>query len=366
MLKGDVVKFNVMRGFVGIGTIFVSALIVVVLAISGVVLLPSGQVGTSEMVPQGINPAMPEPPWQGFEFQEMTIPYLRDREYASELSELRQINSNSSYTTYLTSYDSDGLQVNGLLTIPNGSPSTGSGSTSWPAVVFVHGYIPPTLYKTTVNYQSYVDYLARRGLVVFKIDLRGHDQSKGEASGAYYSGDYIVDVLNARSALGNHPDVDARRVGLWGHSMAGNVVFRSMVVDQSIDRGVIWAGAVYTYEDLAEYGIDDNSYRPPGEGSERRRKRDELFAKYGPFDPTSWFWKQVPGTNYIDGVSGNLQIHHAADDNVVGIGYSRNLVNILQGSGINAQLFEYATGGHNLTGNSFTEAMGRSAEFLSN
>jgi dipeptidyl aminopeptidase/acylaminoacyl peptidase len=230
--------------------------------------------------------------------------------------------------------------------------------------VFVHGYIPPTLYKTTVNYQSYIDFLARRGLVVFKIDLRGHDQSEGEAGGAYYSPDYVVDVLNARAALANLPSVNPEKIGLWGHSMAGNVVFRSMAVGRNIDRAVIWAGAVYTYEDLAQFRINDNSYRPPGEGSERRRKRDELFAMYGPFDPTSWFWKQVPGTNYLDGVRGNLQIHHAVDDGVVDIGYSRNLMNVLEGTGINAELFEYQNGGHNLTGASFTTAMGRSAEFL--
>ncbi len=64
----------------------------------------------------------------------------------------------------------------------------------FPAVVFVHGYIPPGEYKTTENYQRYVNYLASRGLEVLKVDLRRHGNSEGEAGDAYYSGDYNVDT----------------------------------------------------------------------------------------------------------------------------------------------------------------------------
>src|SRR5688500_11513087 len=53
-------------------------------------------------------------------FAEMTIPYLREREYKSSLSELSQVTETSNYIGYLTNYDSDGLRVNGYLTIPKG------------------------------------------------------------------------------------------------------------------------------------------------------------------------------------------------------------------------------------------------------
>src|SRR3990172_9544015 len=101
-----------------------------------------------------------------FEFQEVTIPDLRARTYQSKLGGLEIFSEGPNYTSYLTSYDSDGYRINGFLTIPKG----GSAGEKFPAIVFVHGYIPPTLYKTTVNYISYVDYLAKNGFVVFKID----------------------------------------------------------------------------------------------------------------------------------------------------------------------------------------------------
>lgn len=294
-----------------------------------------------------------------FEFQEMTIPHLRSRVYQSKLGKLEEISSNSKYASYLTSYDSDGLKVNGLLTIPKGDELE-----KFPAVVFVHGYIPPEEYKTLVNYASYVDYLAKSDLVVFKIDLRGHGSSEGEAGGAYYSEDYVVDTLNAVETLRSADFVDPAKVGLWGHSMAGNVTFRSFVVSQNIPAIVIWAGAGYTYEDLQEYSIQDTSYRPPAQDSQRTKDRQRLRDLYGSYTPGHWFWEQVVPTNYLEGVSGALQINHAVNDNVVSIEYSRNLMKVLDGSNIEHELHEYPTGGHNLTGNTFTQAMQETVNFF--
>lgn len=305
--------------------------------------------------PQKSIPSSPPVP-----FAELTVPYLRSRSYTSQLGELQKVSENARYTNYLTSYTSDGLRINGQLTQPKGEmPSNG-----WPAIVFIHGYIEPTRYQTLQNYASYVDYFARNGFVVLKIDLRGHADSEGEAGGGYYSGDYVIDTLNAYAALQASDFVDPQAVGVWGHSMAGNVVLRSVVAKQNIPAVVIWAGAVYTYEDMQKLGIDDNSYRAPATSTERARKRKELFDTHGQFSPTSPFWQQVVPTNYLEGVTTALQIHHAVNDSVVSIEYSRGLMNVLNNTNIEHQLYEYPTGGHNLTGVSYTQAMQRSVEFF--
>jgi dipeptidyl aminopeptidase/acylaminoacyl peptidase len=295
-------------------------------------------------------------------FEEITIPYLRNRGYVSELKDLNLLNEYSGYTSYLTGYDSDGLNINGLLTVPKGDkPEAG-----WPAIVFVHCYIPPDQYKTTENYSAYVDYLAKNGFVVFKIDLRGHGDSEGEPGGAYYSGDYIIDTLNAYSALQASDFVDEDNVGLWGHSMGGNVVFRSFVAKRDIKAVSIWAGAVYTYVDFSEYGISDNSYRPPSQESETRRKRNELFETHGSFDPQDEFWMKVVPTNYLAGVRGTLQLNHSIDDNVVSVEYTRNLSSILMETNIEYEVNEYPTGGHNISGAAFNNAMQNTVEFFKN
>lgn len=295
-----------------------------------------------------------------FPFQEMTIPSLRARSYVSSFGEREVISQNASYTSYLTSYETDGLSVNAQLAIPAGQEPQGG----WPAIVFIHGYIPPATYQTLVNYASYVDSLARNGFVVLKIDLRGHGTSEGEPSGAYYSGDYIVDTRNAVSALESSGFVNPARIGLWGHSMAGNVVMRTVASKPDIPAAVIWAGAVYSYEDWQKYGIEDNSYRPPGTSSERQRRRQTLFDTHGQFDPESPFWRQVAPTNYLQDVKTAIQLNHAVDDEVVNIGYSRDLAGALEAAGIEFDLREYSSGGHNLSGGTFTQAMQNTADFF--
>lgn len=230
-------------------------------------------------------------------------------------------------------------------------------------IVFVHGYIPPESYRTIEKYVAYVDTLAKSGFVVFKIDLRGHGESEGEAGGAYYSSDYVIDTLNAYSALQNFEKVNKNKIGLWGHSMAGNVTFRSMVVKKDIPAVVIWGGAGFTYSDILENGIGDNSYRPPSNNTERARKRKQLMDDYGTFNGDSWFWKQVVPTNYLDGVTTNLELHHAINDDVVSIEYSRNLNEKLDETSIPHELYEYPSGGHNISGNAFSRAMQRTIEF---
>lgn len=318
----------------------------------------NGKAGTNSpsLVSKNKTQASPTP----FLFAEITIPYLRARSYESSLGSLEQVSSNSQYSSYLTSYDSEGFKVNGLLTKPMGDEPT----EGWPAIVFVHGYIPPRNYQTLVNYASYVDYLASNGFVVFKIDLRGHGDSEGEPGGGYYSSDYIIDVLNARAALQTSDFVNKDAVGLWGHSMAGNVVARALAASPEIPAIVIWAGAVYTYSDFSEFSIEDNSYQPPPSDSPSRKKRAEMFEKYGQFDPNSSFWKQVPMTNYLDGIKGAISLNHAVDDNVVDINYSRNFNSLLNQTSIEHELNEYPSGGHNFTGTTFNQAIQNTVEFF--
>jgi uncharacterized protein len=293
-------------------------------------------------------------------FSEMTIPSLRARSYTSSLGERQMVSENNSYTSYLTSYTSDGLKINGLLTIPKGEkPKNG-----FPAIVFIHGYIPPTQYATLERYTDYVDYLARNGFIVFKIDLRGHGNSQGEAGGGYYGSDYVVDALNAYAALQSSDFVNPKAIGLWGHSMAGNITLRSLAARPDIPAAVIWAGAVYSYTDQLKYGINDNSYRPTGTNARNMQRRRLLFEKYGSPSAQSVFWKQVAPTNYLNDLKGAIQLDHAVDDDVVNIGYSQDLNTLLDKTSVPHELYEYPSGGHNISGSSFTQAMEHTVAFF--
>ncbi len=308
-----------------------------------------------EAVREQVVPNSPTP----IPFRELTIPYLRSKTYESSLAELDVAYTGSNYTAYLTSYTSDGLRINGLLTRPNGAPPEGG----WPATVFVHGYIPPAQYATLERYTDYVDYLARNGFVVFKIDLRGHGNSEGEPGGAYYSADYAIDTLNAYSALESSGFVNPTKIGLWGHSMAGNVLSRALAARPDIPAVVIWGGAGYTYEDLADYMITDSSFQPNQISTTNMSRRQRIRNLYGQPDSSKEFWREMSIVSYLNDITGAIAIHHAVDDEVVSIEYARNLKKYLDSSTVDHEIYEYPTGGHNITGASFGTAMQRTVEF---
>ena len=59
-----------------------------------------------------------------------------------------------------------------------------------------------------------------------------------------------------------------------------------------------------------------------------------------------------------------IQLNHSIDDVVVGFEYSRNLNALLDESDIRHELYEYQSGGHNISGSSFGGAMRNTLRFL--
>lgn len=286
----------------------------------------------------------------------LTIQWLREKEFpGSEIVIEEQLVNGANYFRYIVSYQSDGLKIRALLTVPFGErPDTG-----WPVIVFNHGYIPPEIYRTTERYIAYVDGFATNGYIVLRSDYRGHDQSEGEARGTYGNPDYVVDVLNAVTAMKAYEDADPDRIGLWGHSMGGYITLRSMVVDADIKAGVIWAGVVGPYPNL--FNRPDFSFeeRPDGRG----RWRTELLAIFGDQVDNPEFWASISTNTYLDDLSGPIQLHHGTADTSVPYSVSEILYNQVVEIGGSVEFFGYPGDDHNIT-NGFSLAMQRSIQFF--
>ncbi|GIW57414.1 MAG: hypothetical protein KatS3mg083_359 [Candidatus Dojkabacteria bacterium] len=78
----------------------------------------------------------------------------------------------------------------------------------------------------------------------------------------------------------------------------------------------------------------------------------------------SIFWRQVAPTSFLSEIKGAIQLHHAVDDAVVNIGYSRDLLTLLEKTAVPHEFFEYESGGHNIEGESFQLAMQRTVDFF--
>ena len=265
----------------------------------------------------------------------------------------------SNYKRYIASYLSEGLKINGLLTIPNGEkPATG-----WPVIIFNHGYIPPQQYRTTERYVAYVDNLARSGYIVFRSDYRGHDKSEGTARGAYNSPDYVIDVLNAVVSLKRLPEADPQRMGMWGHSMGGYITLRVMVISKDIKAGVIWGGVVASYPDLlTKWRRGPNAEAIPTPVVKGPSWRS-LVETYGSPEQTPTFWASISANSFLADISGPLQLHHSIPDEEVPLAFSETLYFQMLDAGKYVELYKYDGDNHNIS-NHFTAAMQRSIEFF--
>jgi dienelactone hydrolase len=299
----------------------------------------------------------------------LMIEEMRRRSYpGSELTFEQVLSSGANYSRTIVSYQSDGNKIYALLTVPFGErPATG-----WPVIVFNHGYIPPNVYRTTERYVAYVDNLARSGYIVLRPDYRGHGSSEGMARGGYSNPDYTVDVLNAVASIKTYPDADPNRIGMWGHSMGGQITLRAMVVSPDIKVGVIWGGVVGSYPDLinvwwlpreAERGLTPTPDPDTPSTPTRGRWRSQLYETYGSPEENPAFWASISPNSYLSDLAGPIQLHHGMADHSVPPALSEILYAELQEAGIYSELYEYPGDDHDIT-NNFTLAMQRSIAFF--
>lgn len=288
----------------------------------------------------------------------LQISAMRARQYpGSDITIESTLDPGANYQRYYASYMSDGLKIYGLLTVPNG-PKPASG---WPVIIFNHGFIPPNVYKTTERYVAYVDAIARSGYIVFKSDYRGHDRSEGTPAGGYGSPAYTVDVLNALSSLKRYKDADPNRIGMWGHSMGGQITLRAAVVSKDIKAAVIWGGVVAPYADII------SSWRAtPGAPASSGRTggwRRDLTSEYGSPADNPEFWASISPNSYLAEGVPPIQIHHSTTDEEVPFRFGQTLADELKQLGLTYEFYSYPGDNHNISTN-FNIAMQRSIAFF--
>lgn len=285
---------------------------------------------------------------------EMSIEALRQGDYPGGQFVIEETLPNgTNYRRYIASYLSEGLTIYGLLTVPLiEKPAEG-----FPAIMFVHGYIPPAQYSTINSYPTYQAYLARAGFVTFKPDLRGHGNSEGEPSSAHHSADYVIDTLNALAYLKNYSEVDPKRIGYWGHSNGGEIGLRTILVDQDIKAASFWAGVVGSYEDMYETYVDDIPFLDTDE--------NPLIAKYGLPSTNLEFWNTLEPYEYLDEITIPIELQHATGDASVPVELSRELNTALENANVDVTYIEYQGDDHNISGN-VSAAWQSSIDFFDN
>lgn len=289
---------------------------------------------------------------------------MRQRSYpGSDIVIEQTLGPGSNYQQYIASYKSDGLKIYALLTVPVGQKPEGG----WPVILFNHGYIPPQQYRTTERYVAYVDVFARNDYIVFKPDYRGNGNSQGSPEGAYYSPAYAIDDLNALTSIKKYKDANPKEIGIWGHSMGGNITLRDLVVDpKDFKAAVIWGGVVGSYDDLINNWQRSVPFRPgPTEMALRNRYRQNLISIFGTPKANPTFWNSIDPTFFVKDISAPVQLDVGGADEEVPTAFSQSLQAKLQAAGKTIEYFEYPGSDHNIS-QGFDLAMQRSLDFLIN
>ena len=137
------------------------------------------------------------------------------------------------YRTEEIAFDSDqaGVRIAGDLTIP-------AGKGPFPAVQLITGNGPHTrdqLVSKTPMFRQLAEHLAKRGVAVLRTDARGFGGSSGAADDeAHTTAERATDNRAGLRFLQGRPEVDARRVGLLGHS-EGAMIAVMLAVDPGAD-----------------------------------------------------------------------------------------------------------------------------------
>lgn len=291
----------------------------------------------------------------------LSIDYLKARTFpGSDIKIEETLTPGSNYNRYIVSYYSDGLKIYALLTVPKTQKPTGG----FPAIVFNHGYITPEKYTADGNYIAYVDALSKAGYVIFKPDYRGNGKSEGTPGSEYFSQDYAIDDLNAIASIKKYKDVNSEGIGVWGHSLGGNLALKMLVISKDIKAVVIWGGVVGTINDILYNWQGRVTYRPVAEDLYLRNKGSQyLLGLYGTPSQNPDFWNSVDPTNYLADEKIPIQINVGLADNQVPPDFSKNLNTKLKSLNKLVEYYEYPGANHDIN-QSFDAAMKNTINFF--
>lgn len=143
------------------------------------------------------------------------------------------------YVSQEVKFDSSaaGVKLAGSLSVPKGAGP-------FPAVVLVHGSGPNNRDEDVFNHKIFLvlaDHLARQGIAVLRYDKRGIAQSTGDYKAAT-TFDFADDAQAAVAFLRSRADIDARHIGMIGHSEGGLIAPMVAARDPQLGFVVMLAG----------------------------------------------------------------------------------------------------------------------------
>ncbi|HEY2962087.1 MAG TPA: prolyl oligopeptidase family serine peptidase [Pyrinomonadaceae bacterium] len=215
----------------------------------------------------------------------------------------------------------DGIDVHGQLFEAAG------GAAKKPAIVYVHGG-PPRQMLLGWHYSDYYtnayalnQYLASRGYIVLSVNYRlgigyGHDFHRPPNAGAQGASEY-QDVKAGAEYLGRLPQVDAKRIGIYGGSYGGFLTALALARDSELFAAGVDIHGVHNWTAERAASLLENRYE---KAPDTQRALDVA-------------WQSSPVSSISDWKSPVLLIH-GDDDRNVRFSQTTDLVRRLDKAGV--------------------------------
>lgn len=263
-------------------------------------------------------------------YEEYTIDYLRKRAYGGgNIEVVEMMEDKTSFIRYLIRYPSDGLTIYGFINIPKGAGP-------FPILIVLHGYVSSAEYQTLDYTAGLADALTEAGYVVVHPNLRNYLPS--DQGDDLFRVGLAVDVLNLIHLLKTGaapPEVlstaSVDQIGLWGHSLGGNIILRVLTISADVKAVVLYASI-----------------------SGDETKNAALFATITPNDPqiqtelvtSPIVIQRISPANYYRGITAAVQLYHGTSDSVVPLAWALENCNGLKDAGVNTNCIYYTDEDH--------------------
>ena len=244
---------------------------------------------------------------------------LRKREFkAGEVKIEETLSNNGAYTSYIFSYPSDNLKIYGRMNIPNGDGF-------FPVIILNHGYYSLSAFNSGDGTQTMADILARNGYITLASDYRGHGRSDSDGERGGHRPEYSIDVLNLLASINSVQKANVSKIGMWGHSMGGEVSMRAIEATDKVKAVALWAPT-------SANAADNHAYY----GGGRNRPENSTPELDG-----------ASPINYLEYITAAISIHQGLVDTEVKPEWSKELNEALKNEGKTVEYFEYEGQDHN-------------------
>jgi uncharacterized protein len=253
-----------------------------------------------------------------------SIAALRLRAYGGgEIENLGLMAKNDILARYSIRYPSDGLNIHGFLSIP-------FGKGPFPVIIVIHGYVNPGEYQTIDYTTDAADGLVSQGYIVIHPDLRNFPPS--DSGDVMFRAGYAIDVLNLIALVqqtagrpGLLEQANAGRIGIWSHSMGGDIALKVAVISHDVKAILLYAPMSGDEQKNSQFF---NFMTGNSENQQEMLASPETFASVSP-------------DHYYKDITAAIQLHHGTGDTVIPIAWAEETCQELKDAGSHVECFYY-------------------------